>query len=178
MSMKIFYQMILAFLATTSFTFADDNSSGHGKGRLDVEPVTMPLYQEECGSCHFAYQPSLLPLASWRNIMNTLDKHYGENAELDSETQNRLLDYFERHAADRADFSRFSRVYRFETKPPEAISSSRYFVRQHNEIPERMVAGNPKVGSFAQCQACHLDAERGSFNEHRVEIPGWGSWDD
>ena len=49
---------------------------------------------------------------------------------------------------------------------------------EHNEIPARFVTANPKVNSFSQCDACHIDAEQGSFNEHDVRIPGYGRWDD
>ena len=34
--------------------------------RQDVAPVQSAAYQEECGGCHFAYQPGLLPAASWQ----------------------------------------------------------------------------------------------------------------
>ncbi len=38
-----------------------------------------PLYSEECGACHLAYPPSLLPQASWRGIMDGLADHFGED---------------------------------------------------------------------------------------------------
>jgi len=40
------------------------------------------------------------------------------------------------------------------------------------------VTGNPTVKSISQCDACHTDAERGTFNEHDINIPGYGRWDD
>ena len=41
-----------------------------------------------------------------------------------------------------------------------------------------LVAGNPQVGGFGNCGACHRGAERGSFDEHQVRIPGYPYWDD
>jgi hypothetical protein len=41
-----------------------------------------------------------------------------------------------------------------------------------------MIRKNSKINSFSQCDACHIDAEMGSFNEHSVRIPGYGRWDD
>ena len=33
------------------------------------------LYIEECGACHLAYPPGLLPVQSWRGIMSDLEDH-------------------------------------------------------------------------------------------------------
>ena len=46
----------------------------------DVAAVENPLYQEECGSCHMAYPPGLLPGRSWEKLMTGLADHFGENA--------------------------------------------------------------------------------------------------
>ncbi len=60
-----------------------------------VRAVDNPLYAAECGGCHFAYQPGLLPEASWRKMMGSLADHFGENAELearDAEINHRVSD--------------------------------------------------------------------------------------
>jgi hypothetical protein len=61
---------------------------------------------------------------------------------------------------------------------PIRITELPYFTRKHREVPERMVSGNPDVGSFTQCDACHKDAAKGKFDEDTVVIPGFGRWDD
>ncbi|MCW9089130.1 MAG: diheme cytochrome c, partial [Gammaproteobacteria bacterium] len=38
-----------------------DDDWGWSRRAPDVAPVKNELYQSECGSCHFAYQPGLLP---------------------------------------------------------------------------------------------------------------------
>jgi len=48
-----------------------------------LKPVTNQTYKESCGECHFAYQPELLPSASWLKILNQLDDHFGEEVEAD-----------------------------------------------------------------------------------------------
>lgn len=59
------------------------------------------------------------------------------------------------------------------------ITKTLYFVRKHDEISyQKMVKNNKKVGSFSNCTACHSKAEKGSFNEHEVKIPGYGQWED
>jgi len=53
--------------------------------RLVQEPA---VYTKECGACHIAYHPSLLPAASWEKVMASLDNHFGEDASLsDGETK-------------------------------------------------------------------------------------------
>jgi hypothetical protein len=139
-----------------------------------------PPYQEECGACHMAYPPGLLPAASWQRIMSGLDDHFGDNAELDPVTQKKLTAFLLRHSADRSGYRRPRNVLRsLEDKPaPLRITATRYFRKAHREIPTRLVTGNEKVKSFSNCNACHLRAEQGLFNEHDIRIPGYGRWDD
>ena len=40
----------------------------------DVKPVANATYAEECGACHMAYQPGLLPGDAWRRIQISLLK--------------------------------------------------------------------------------------------------------
>jgi hypothetical protein len=61
---------------------------------------------------------------------------------------------------------------------PPRITQTRYFLRKHDEVPMRLVSGNPKIGSFSNCQACHVGAARGDFDEDDVRIPGVGRWED
>lgn len=43
----------------------------------DLKPVTNPAYKENCGACHFSYQPELLPSRSWKKILVQLEDHFG-----------------------------------------------------------------------------------------------------
>ena len=43
-------------------------------------PVTHEPTLQECGECHMAFQPALLPAESWRRIMTGLSDHFGEDA--------------------------------------------------------------------------------------------------
>ncbi len=145
-----------------------------------VLAVTDPVYKEECGSCHMAYPPGLLPARSWDKVMLELENHFGDNAELDAETQKLITRLLLTNSADKSDYRRskkFSRSINFDDVPVR-ISETPYFKHEHDEIPDRYVTSNPKVNSFAQCDACHIEAEQGLFNEHDVRIPGYGRWDD
>ncbi len=146
----------------------------------NVPMITNKAYQTECSACHFAYQPGFLPERSWLKIMTTLEDHFGENAELDNETQAVITRYLQESAADQSP-SRFSRsVLRSirSVDTPLRISQTGFFKRKHHEIPNRMVVGNAKVRSFSNCLSCHSMAEKGSFDEDAVRIPGFGRWED
>jgi hypothetical protein len=148
----------------------------------DVKPVANDTYAEECGACHMAYQPGLLPGDAWQQIMaaDALAEHYGDDASLSADLRAQLAGYLVANAAERSGKSRaqaFS-VGDAGSGPLPRITATRYFRNEHHEIPSRMVTGNPDVGSYSNCNACHRGADEGVYNEHRVEIPGVGRWDD
>ena len=57
-----------------------------------------PAYREECGSCHVAYPPKLLPQAGWRSTMASLDRHFGSDASVEPALARRLDAYLQAHA--------------------------------------------------------------------------------
>lgn len=148
--------------------------------RRDVEPIRDERYRTECGGCHFAYQPGLLPAAAWGRIMASLDDHFGDDATLDPEVAQGLLEYLSANAANdrRAIRSRAFAAVPVPLARPPRITETLYFHRRHDVIPARMVKDNPKVGGFSNCQTCHRGAEQGSYNASTVDIPGVGPWED
>lgn len=147
----------------------------------DVATVNNTRYQEECGSCHMAYPPGLLPGRSWEKMMASLDEHFGENAELDAATVSELSQFLLEHSADASpNYRRSRKVMRELTTEnvPLRITQLDFFKHEHREIPNRLIADNPKVASLSNCNACHRNAERGSFREAEIAIPGYGQWDD
>lgn len=178
--------LLLSALGITTLAFGDDDEHEGFMGRwfnqhsLDVAPVRNEQYQSECASCHFAYQPGLLPARSWKQIMAGLDDHFGDNAELAPEEHKAILNYLVDNAADSSNYKRSKRIAGSLKKDevPLRITDTLYFKRKHHEIPERFVRGNSEVGSYSNCAACHTRAESGSYDEHQVRIPGVGRWDD
>ncbi|MEJ2620597.1 MAG: diheme cytochrome c [Candidatus Thiodiazotropha sp.] len=137
-------------------------------------------YNEECGSCHFPYQPGFLPEASWRKVMLGLADHFGENAELSDYDAEYLLNYLVQNAAE----SRSGEVSRKvlwslrSQQPPMRITETGFFRHEHHEISPRMLNNNGETIHFSNCDSCHTRAIQGSFNEHEIKIPGYGRWDD
>ena len=144
----------------------------------NVRRVTMTMntvYTEECGGCHMVYPAMLLPQQSWRKIMAGLDDHFGENAELDDASRRGIEDYLVRESG-RVTYRKLFR--NLGAKAPLRVTELPYFEHEHDEIPPRLIAGNERVKSLSQCNACHRNAERGRFDEDDVVIPGFGRWDD
>jgi hypothetical protein len=166
----------------------DDDDEGRGKGdrhsgasaRGGLTPVTNEQYRTECGGCHFAYLPGLLPAASWTKVMNTLDKHFGDDASLDPAVREQLTAYLVANAADQSDTRRARSFAAGVVKGdgPPRITETAYFKRKHDEVPAKYVTGNPQVKSFSACAACHPGADKGDFSERQVNIPGIGRFED
>ncbi len=148
----------------------------------EIVPVDNKQYKEECGSCHFAYQPGLLPSKSWEKLLTAeaLKNHFGENAELDKDTLKVIYDYAIANAADKS-YHKRSRKIAIATENMEAplrITEVRYIKRKHHEIPEKMIKGNKDVKSLSYCDACHTQANKGIFDSDTVNIPNFPDWDD
>lgn len=165
--------IFLGFYGVSQQAMAE-NEGSYGRSALPTSTV----YTAECGACHMAYPANFLPKASWQLMLGQLDNHFGDNAELSQANKTIISDYLLQHAADTNGLWQNPRLMRRIEGTPLRITETAYFLRKHDEIPQRMVKGNPEVGSFSQCNACHKGAEKGLFNEHTVSVPGYGRWDD
>ncbi len=128
------------------------------KLRLPATPNA--AWQEECTSCHLGYPPSLLTAANWRQMMGSLDRHFGANARLDPGTRDQILVFLEQNASTK------------ETRqsPSLRISETPWFRHEHDEVPARAWS-DPAVKSAANCGACHRGAAKGNYDEHDVVLP-------
>lgn len=173
---------------TSAWVLADDDDEDHERHehhnrRGDLAAAPNPLYREECGGCHMAYPAGLLPAADWARLLTpaALTDHFGDDATLPEETRTALADYLAANAADQGRGPRadaFARGGAASADGLPRISDGRYFRKEHDEIPARLVADNPAVGSFSKCNACHRNAEVGDFSERSIDIPGYGRWED
>jgi len=172
-----------ASLLALAVVLADDGGERHGPADRALLPLATQqqhLYQRECGGCHLAYPPALLPAASWTALMGRLADHFGDNADLDPDTARQIAALLVEHAADGAPGRYAARIRRSTLGQPAVlrITATDYFLGKHHEIPAKMVRGNPEVSSFSRCEACHRRAALGSFDEDEVRIPGYGRFDD
>jgi nitrate reductase cytochrome c-type subunit len=193
MKTLIFSTAALALVGTLSFgiqgAWSDDDDHSYStenwkkmKARsTGVAPVTNALYAEECGSCHYAYQPGLLPASSWQQVMTGLADHFGDNAELDTQDEQQLTEYLTSNAADTSSYRRSRKIMNSlqnTNMPPLRITEIPYFKHEHREIPKRIINLPEVGGNLSQCNSCHQRAEKGSFNEREISIKGFGRWED
>lgn len=166
-------QLLTLILATgvSGWLFA---SGGEGGG---LPAVDHNAWRQECGSCHSAFPPALLPERSWRKIMDGLERHFGENASLDAATNKSITDFLAANAADRVAARRARKVAASipAGQTPLRITATAWFERKHDELAAA-VWKQKSVGSAANCAACHRDAERGRYDERDIAIPGQGRW--
>ncbi len=124
--------------------------------------ATQPKWKAECSSCHIAYPPKLLPAASWKTMMGSLDKHFGTDASLDAAATTEILAFLEKNASRRKPEPSAKPVLRF--------TETRWFQSEHDEVSARLWK-DPRVKSPSNCAACHTKAENGDFNEHNIRLP-------
>jgi hypothetical protein len=132
-----------------------------GWSDAEVFRVDNPAYRAECTSCHIAYPPQLLSNESWRALMSGLASHFGTDASVNAKTAKEIQRYLESNAG---------RARAGEVKPPLRITETRWFRREHDEVPAA-VWKSPAVKSAANCAACHTQAERGDFSERSLRVP-------
>jgi Dihaem cytochrome c len=118
-------------------------------------------WKAECGSCHLAYPPNLLPAPAWRRMVASLHKHFGTDASIDARAAAEIGAFLESNAGEGK---------RGSDSGTLRISETPWFRRKHDEVAASAWK-NPKVQTAANCTACHAGAERGNFDEHAVRIP-------
>lgn len=147
----------LAALADT-----DNKYGGENRGK-PLQPATLNAkWQAECGRCHIAYAPGLLPAESWRKVMSLMDKHFDPSVSLSEADKREITAFLVSNASNRWS----------ATTAPLRITESAWFKHKHDagEIAPT-VWKRPGVGSPANCQACHVDAAKADFNKHQINIP-------
>ena len=141
-------------LAALDFARADD----HARWPRD----TPPAYAQECGACHVALPPGLLPARSWQRLMAGLGQHYGVDASLDAATLQPLAAWLQANAGS-------GRRMR-EEPPQDRITRSSWFEHEHRQI-DAAVWQMPSVKTAVNCAACHVGAEQGRFDDDALRQP-------
>lgn len=131
---------------------------------LRLAPVKDSVVAKECSACHMLYPAGL---RSWSAIIAELANHFGDNAELDATTAQRVADYLAANAAGGVGIS--SKVLRGldPALVPKRITELPWWIRKHEKRGRVGAAELARKGAKfkGDCKACHADAERGIFND-------------
>lgn len=117
-----------------------------------VPPVSHADTMKECGECHMAFQPGLLPAESWGRLMDGLADHFGEDASLPPAVAASVRAYLTGAAARRGD----AQVLRITEQP--------WWLRKHRRV-RPAVWQREDVRAKLNCPACHEGADRGLYDD-------------
>ncbi len=154
--MRLSYKTTALVLVLLASSLSSAHAGEH------VYSANNPKWKTECGACHLAYPPQLLPAESWRAMMTQLDKHFGADASLDVKTAGEIRAFLEANAG--------GNKREATGKPTLRITETRWFKHEHDEVPAR-VWSSPAVKQPSNCAACHTQAERGDFSERSLRVP-------
>lgn len=163
--MKIPYRPIALVLLISAFSGIVFQRAQAGGGRY-FPPVTDAVVKAECGGCHLAFAPSMLPASSWSRMMGDLKNHFGDDASVDAATAEKITRYLTENGGDTGG-QRYGRKLLKGISPENAplrITELPRWVREHREVSAAEWK-KKEVGSKANCTACHADAERGYYED-------------
>jgi cytochrome b len=167
--------MVVALALGALFYFRDALDSPAGTSFVPYAGPQLPdhaLWRDECGGCHLAYHPTLLPARSWHAIVSGQHQHFGEDLALDAETIARLTTFMIDNAAES---SLTQAAWQIQRRTPHGetplrITQTRYWQVKHADLP-RWVWSAAKVQGRGDCAACHLDADAGTFRAGAMRLP-------
>lgn len=168
-----FRQWAVLLLALTATAFVLSNGNADSDAGQTFPDVKHALWEKECGSCHMLYSPGMLPARSWSRMMKELKDHFGENATLAPEDAALIEKYLVNNAADGMSANPGMRRIASSIpagEAPQRFSELRYFRHIHDDIPKG-VWKREKIGTPANCIACHPGADRGRYPEREIRIP-------
>lgn len=173
MKRNIFILLSVFLLSIFSFygAFAD-HEDDHGKKKSKyLEPVNNEVFKQECGACHFAYQPGLLPSGSWEKLLSNLPSHFGEEIFLEEKSKNIVSDYLQANAAERSSAKRARKILKsLRGQTPLRITDTPYIQEKHHELNSTIFT-RESIVSRSNCIACHSTAEQGNYDDDFVKIP-------
>lgn len=128
--------------------------------KTGVSAVKFQPYNEICGSCHFPYQPRLLPAVSWGKVMSDTENHFGKDLKLSSVELRTMTRYLLDNSAGRVNDDISSNILQSLTYDPVVIQITKtpYFVNKHSQLDDK-----EKMKDIGQCDSCHQGAAQGKY---------------
>lgn len=139
-------------IAAPLVTAQADGDKGNWRAYKSMA-VTDATTLQECGECHIAYPARFLDARAWKTLMSDLPNHFGEDASLDEATTKHIEQYLVDNSSRRSKAGSIK------------ISEQRWFVHEHQEEDEVSPAQFAKAKTWANCKACHKDADKGYFDD-------------
>jgi len=136
-----------------------------------VSPAESSRYKRNCGGCHFAYPPDLLPSRSWRNLIAGLGNHFGEVVALDPDSKKIVAEHLTLNAAEYSRAKHSKKIMEsIGDQNPIRVTAISYIQHKHRKI-SALVFARKSIGSLSNCPSCHITAENGTYGDDEVIIP-------
>ena len=159
------------FIAFSRYVFADHDNDHERHESKYLAPANNETFKQVCGSCHFAYQPGLLPSGSWEKIITDLPYHFGEEVSLNQESKQIISKYLRENAAENSSAKRARKILKsLRGHTPLRITETPYIREKHHEL-KADIFSRQSIGSFSNCDACHTKAEQGNYDDDYAKIP-------
>lgn len=163
----------------------DDRFNPHKYEKGGFAPASNPTYADECGACHFAYLPGMLPARSWRAVMARANNdHFGESLLLEAKVAREIEHFLVSNAADKSAYLGSRAIlYRLrKDAEPLRITSLPTFRAKHF-MAAYVTKSAPRVNTsrkfppkaikrLMNCNDCHEEAASGSFAYGEIVVPG------
>jgi len=167
--------LMAAIVASSFITFRGYLSQTEQHPFLPFEGIVLPdnaTWREECGDCHMAYHPSLLPARSWVALMNGQHDHFGDDLDLDDDDKTEITEFLVRNSAEHLLVEPSWRILTEtpDNETPLRVTETHYWKRKHAEIEQRYW-DSKKVMSKGNCPACHKDARAGTYEDADMHLP-------
>lgn len=130
------------------------------------------VWEAECGECHLAFHPTLLPVRSWQLMMKEQNNHFEEELDYDKETYNEILTFLTKNSAESGPSEVAHEMLDSipQSQTPLRITETKYWKKKHDEIEDKYWKSD-QVKSKNNCAACHLDAKTGWFEDSNMRLP-------
>lgn len=132
-------------------------SEGGDIGTVDRIPeryqLGQQLYLENCATCHIALPPQVLPMETWRRLLQD-SEHYGQTLKLLVDPPRLLVWNY---------LQTFSRPQAKEEEIPYRVANSRFFKALHPRVKLSQPA------NIASCVTCHPGASQYNFRKLTAE---------
>ena len=145
-------------LAIAAIPVSTERSTAPQQKSVDRVPdryqLGQTLYLENCGSCHIALPPAIMPTETWRQLLQE-EQHYGVQLQPLIDPPRLLVWQY---------LQIYSRPQLKDEPTPYRINSSRYFQALHPRVEF------PEPVTLNSCASCHVGASEYDF---RPLTPDW-----
>lgn len=168
---KVYFLLWIGFsIFAFVYTFNQNSLVLQDKKEIFYEHhSSFQLFKNECGSCHTLYPTYALNADSWEIMMDDLENHFGEDASLNDEDNQKIRTFLVANSAEKSENPLASKFLRNYKDGAQEISKSYYFKRVHRDIPG-YVFESEEIKKASNCVACHENIDtKGTIDKIAID---------